>query len=533
MATAVAKGGREAVAVLNDMAKNIASFPKDQRRVLLASLADELGKLGEGQDAARMWSQLAEQDSQDLDARLHLFDLAIQDSDRARVEKQIEAIDKIDGLYGRFCRAEYLIWQAGQPDGTVGKAEKERLRTDARALLTDLKSRRSDWQLLPLITAKLEEQELAEEGLTEKQKQEKQEALILSYRRAIDLGSRDSAIVRRLVELLTAAGRGSDAIQLFTQIPAASPLGGELERLMLKTAVQNEDYRQAEEIARKAVAAKPSDFQERVWLANILLATRRFDEAEEQLRQAVALGKDDPNRWRTLVVYLLQTRQFDKAEAVVRDAEASLTKAPLALADYCERMGRAVQVMDSGLASKRWYERARQWFDKALAAGKDPQDLSVLKPLVQFLINIDQIPEAEKQLESIRTGAKDPATIAWARRSLALVYASGKPRRPEKALALLEVPRPRGSVEDPDDLRVLVKVLLALEDPEHRKKAIEVLESMADQKLASIEDRHLLAQIEERFGDWFKARTLSRADHAEQDPRQPRGACQLPHRLRG
>ena len=506
VAAAVAKGGPQAPATLNDIAKNIESFPKDQRRSLLALLAGELGRLEDRQGAARMWSQLAEEDPQDIDARLHLFDLAIQAADTAGVEKQIEAVDKIDGLYGRFCRAEYLIWQAGRPDGTVDKVEKERLRTDARALLTDLKSRRPDWKMIPLVTSRLEEQELAQEGLTEKEKQEKMDALILTYRRAIDLGSRDSAVVRRLVYLLTASGRGSDAIQLFTQIPATSQLGGELERMMLKTAMQNEDYRQAEEIARKAVAAKPNDFQERMWLANILLATRRPGDAEEQLRQAVALGKDDPNRWRTLVAYLVQSRQFDKAEAAISDAEANLTQAPLALADCCTRLGLAVQLTGAGPGSKKWYDRARQWFDKALAARKDPEDLSVLRPLVQFFINTDQIAEAEKQLEAIRTGAKDPATIAWAKRSLALVYASGTPRRADKALALLEASRPPGTVEDPEDMRVLVKVLLALGDAEHHKRAVEVLESMVAQSLANTEDRHLLARIEDSLGDWSKAR---------------------------
>ena len=137
---AVARGGPQALAILNDMTKNIESFPKEQRRSLLASLAGEMGRLEDRQGAARMWSQLAEQDPQDLDARLHLFDLAIQAADRAQAEKQIEAIDQIDGSYARFCRAEYLIWQAGRPD--VDKVEKERLRTDARALLADLRTRR-------------------------------------------------------------------------------------------------------------------------------------------------------------------------------------------------------------------------------------------------------------------------------------------------------------------------------------------------------------------------------------------------------
>ena len=108
------------------------------------------------------------------------------------------------------------------------------------------------------------------------------------------------------------------------------------------------------------------------------------------------------------------------------------------------------------------------------------------------------------------------------------------PGRADKALALLEVPRPQGTVEDPEDMRVLVKVLLALGDTGRRKQAIEVLESMVTQSLASIDDRHLLAQLEEAFGDWSKARDHYRDLIMRTNKhREPRGAGHLPHRVCG
>ena len=40
----------------------------------------------------------------------------------------------------------------------------------------------------------------------------------------------------------------------------------------------------------------------------------------------------------------------------------------------------------------------------------------------------------------------------------------------------------------------------------HRKRAIEILESLTDQNLATSEDRFLLARLYEVIGDWPKAR---------------------------
>ena len=109
-------------------------------------------------------------------------------------------------------------------------------------------------------------------GLDEALKREKQESIITLYLSAIELGSRNPDVVRRAVELLFTTGRTNEAIQLFSRIPAATQLGGDLGQMVAQAAIaQNyqqaeEITRKAEEMARKAVAAKPGDFQERIWL---------------------------------------------------------------------------------------------------------------------------------------------------------------------------------------------------------------------------------------------------------------------------
>jgi tetratricopeptide (TPR) repeat protein/Flp pilus assembly protein TadD len=501
----VYKGGPQAPAALNGLADQIETFSKESRRALLATLATELGRHQDIPGAVRMWSRLAELDPEVLDPHLRLFDLALQAADTARITQQIEAIEKIDPLHGLYCQADYLIWQAARAED---KAVKERLRTDARALLTELKTRRPDWAPLPLAAAKIEEQELVQGGLDEDRKREKQESLITSYLRAIDLGARDSAVLRRTVYLLFATGQGSEALQLMNRIPSVAQFI-DLGRLASRYAVENRDFRQAEEIARNAAKARPNDFQERIWLVKVLMDSGNLLEAESELHKAIDEAKTDPDRRITLVQFLVLTSQLPKAEEAVREAEKSLLQSPLALAQCCETMGRSYQGSNMTDQAKKWYDEARKWFVKAQADRKDPNDQTIDRQLAAFLLRTNQIAEAQKQLQEIQNrkgGAQGKATTAWAKRSLALTYIAGNPREPAKALAILEAGGRQDGVDDPEDQRVLARVLEAQGTPEHRKRAIETLNTLVNKTLANSEDRFLLAQLEEADGQWIKAR---------------------------
>ena len=72
------------------------------------------------------------------------------------------------------------------------------------------------------------------------------------------------------------------------------------------------------------MAAKPADFQERIWLVQILMYSGRQSEAEKVIREAVNLSRSDPDRWIMLVKFLADTRQLAEAAKAVKDAEASL-----------------------------------------------------------------------------------------------------------------------------------------------------------------------------------------------------------------
>ena len=514
------KKGPQVLKVLMDLSQDVEQFSKIDQKKLLNGLALEFVRLQDLEGASRLWARLAAQVPANIDLRLKLLDLALQSANKDDIEKYIKQIEEIEGnegLLGRHCQVRYLIWQAQRAGD---KDTRQVIQAKARGLLEDLVSRRGDWSVIPLASAELAEQELAQSDLKGDELRAKEESIINFYLQAIKLGQRRAAVVRRTVQLLFKTEQGDRALELLSKIPMESQLAGE-ERQAARFAVENRDFQHALQIARKAVQANPGDFRERIWLVQILLASEQQAEAAKELRDAVNLVPSDPDRWVALVTFLIFAKQMGQAEVVIKDAETKLppSKAPLALALCCEKMGRAYNGPDNA-ETKKWNDAARSWYEKAEAA--DPADLSIKRRLTEFFLQSKQTDEAQRYLEAIRThagGAKNAETKAWADRVLALVLANGTDRaQASKALAIFEpdgklVPAgqegkilERKNLADPEDLRVLARVLDLQRTLVHRKRAIEILESLADKNLATSEDRFTVAQLYEAIGEWQKAR---------------------------
>ena len=123
-----------------------------------------------------------------------------------------------------------------------------------------------------------------------------------------------------------------------------------------------------------------------------------------------------------------------------------------------------------------------------------PDDFSIVRRLTSFYLQTKQIAEAEAQLNAIlKEGAKSQSAdrIAWARRTLALALSTDR-QRVHDALALYKTWAVRiAATEDPEDLRVLARVLDAQKNAADRKRAIEILESLIAKNLANADDRFL------------------------------------------
>jgi cellulose synthase operon protein C len=512
--------GPEVAKALMDLAQNIEVFTKQEdRHRLLDALANELIRQQDLEGATRLRSQLAEQEPKNMQVHLNLLDLVFQLGRKNEIETTIKQIEKIEGdsgSNGPFCRARYLSWQASQPD-TAPKT-REDLRTRARLALNELKSRRPGWSRIPIALALLDEQELDQRGLKGEEKQAKEKSIIGNYLEAIQLGERSLPVLRRALLLLINNDRGAEALELLNRFPAESRLAGDLERQVGQLALNKGDFQSAERIARKAIEARPDVFSERLGLVSILLQARHQADAEAELLKAVDLSKTDPDRWVALVEFMVIIKQPEKAEKAIREAQANLPPllAPLALARCCELAGKD----RTNEVAAKWNGEAKEWYKKAEDA--HPDDLSIKRSLTQFLLDTNQTAEAENRLKAMSKQGTAPEK-AWAKYNLAKVYASGTDKeRLRKALHLFEPndrPAPIGqegkALEDSDDLRVLARVLEAQKTVLQRKRAIEILESLADKNLAKPEDRLLLAELWELSGDWPKAREKYRELNAK------------------
>ena len=125
--------------------------------------------------------------------------------------------------------------------------------------------------MIPTAEAALQEQELAETGSDEALKREKREALIATYRGAIELGSRNPDLVRRTVALLLASGRSLEAVQLMGQVPVAPQLGNDLMRLAA-SAAGSQDDQQAAQVAQGGGDRSAGDSRQSRWPPGAALA---------------------------------------------------------------------------------------------------------------------------------------------------------------------------------------------------------------------------------------------------------------------
>ncbi len=475
------RGGAAARPALAKLAEGVEKFSVHDQRKLLHAVAEDFARLGETGAAGRLWGRLAEQQPNDLTVKLRLFDLALQAKDEAALTRLVEDIRRVEGAdgtlwrYGKVC---LLIWQAR-------RGAKETL-DEARDLLALITARRPAWPRGPVC-----------EGEISELKGDAQ-AAVRAYQRAVELGERNPLVIRRAVQLLFEHRRFLEADQLIQKLPEQAVLSADLRRLTAEISLRMNDYGRALSLAQKAVADQSKDYRDYVWLGQVLWAADRGAEAEPVLRRAVELAGNVPDAWVALIQYLARTGQQEKAEAALREARDKLRReqAPLALAQCYEAVNRP--------------DQALELYRTALAA--HPEDIATLRGVASFYLRQGRADDARPHLEkTIALRVKSPEDAAWARRILAIVYATSDDyQRSHQALAILGILDDAGrsdprADESPEDLRAKAMVLAAQKTRVQRRAAIRLLEHLGSRQPLNPDDQFLLAQLYESVEDWPKA----------------------------
>ncbi|WP_165073795.1 tetratricopeptide repeat protein [Paludisphaera rhizosphaerae] len=528
------------------LTKGDESLRVEQRIAVLDAVAETLARMGERTAAAEIWNRHAELAPNDLDPRVRLLDLALtpdeKKTDAADVARRLadikKAVDEIrraegsDGSLSRYAEIEMKIWQAKHSDDD---AEKAKFRNDARTQLAELRSRRPDWSIVPLTTARLEELEL-DQAKDETDRKRRLGRVADLYRQAVDLGRHDLAVVQKATELLMQADRTSEVGPLWNKVPrlnADTADSNAVERAILGKVLEDKDagnlaggdrsqaLDKIVDIVRERVAARPKDFAEAHTLAQLLVLRKKPEEAEDVIRRSIAAVPDDPNRRIVLVQLLAAGSQFDKAEQAVAQLERAVPaeRLPLALAECANLIAQGCGVAGREAQKAKWFAVAKSSFIKAQAA--EPKLFALKRRYIEFLLRFNEVDEVEKELRTVLNAAAeptsgvDPADAAWAKRTLAMTYViraelTGDYQQALKALALYQ---PQGGAERPavdeaEDLRILARVYESQRMVGFRRQAIEILERLDAQHRASDDDRFLLAKLYRADNHWDKAHVV-------------------------
>ncbi len=223
------------------------------------------------------------------------------------------------------------LWRGAAADLRARRApaDTKALLDQARTLINAAATFRADWPALFLARGEIDELE------------RKPEQAIVSYRKAIDLGSRDAHGVYQLLQLLTAAQRFEEAEQLIRkmdQVGIGTPVG---RRVVWQLLLKDENER-AIQLGARVLRDDSKNFRDHLLQGQMLAAGGRLaPEAEAAFRRTVALGGPQPETWIALVRYLGSTGQYGRAADEIQNAAKKLDDnvRPLALASCYEALG--------------------------------------------------------------------------------------------------------------------------------------------------------------------------------------------------
>jgi tetratricopeptide (TPR) repeat protein len=488
----LASGAADSEASFETVSAGLDRLPEAERVTVLAAVAEAHEQLGRSGEARRLWDEVVRLRPNDLDAHLHLFDLALRGEDAGQAAQALDALRHVEGeggVLGRYNEARLLIRQAERGD-------KSGL-TKAREELQAVSRRRPGWSQVAVCQGQINDLEGNEDRAVE------------NYLRAIELGDRQPEVVRRALRLLYDRRRYADAELVIQRLPDQGGQAEGFQRLATEVSLQTGNYNRALELAGKAVRADSDDYRDHVWLGQVLwAAAQRADvetgrrreaeaRAEAALRRAVELAPAAPDARVALVQYLARTGQTAAAREETDRAAARLPA------------GQAALVLAQCHVAVNQLDRARELFATALK--ERPDDLAALRAGADFYLRINDVTEAERCLRKvIAVGVKDAAAAAWARAVLAVVLAShGDYQSSREALALvglMDGRRDDGPAAGLEQERARAVVLALQPGRKQTLEAIDILERLAARQPLSPEDRFLLVQLYERVGEAGKAR---------------------------
>jgi tetratricopeptide (TPR) repeat protein len=491
---AAAAGGEAALQSFAQIAERARTLPAEPASRLLSQVAGLSLALGDREAAERLWTEAAEKQPEDAQARSALFELALDSGDLAKARTAAEALRKAAGAespQGFVARAAVAITsvrqslaarqEPGGPMPELTAAEKQQL-DEARNLLVEAENARPGWGRIQSMYAEVE-------GL-----KGDVAAAIDRLQRAINLGTTNPAVIRQLVSLLYATNRIDEARRALASI---GPEAAGLERLAAEVELRSGKAEEAVAIAEKTVAADSKNADELLWFGQLLERAGKRERAAEVVERAVAAAPSRPDAWLSLVSLQVAAGRKKAAEQTLDRSADSLAdpQRGTTLAQGNEMLGR--------------FDEAERYYREAAAAA--PGDVAIRRRLAEFLLRAGRLAPARETLDAIvaaqAQSPADRATQAWARRVVAeLVGERGTFRDFQAALRTLQLNADAKGQLGLEDLALKARLLAARPEPANWREGIETFDALARIQPLSTGQKLQLADLQERIGRWDECR---------------------------
>ena len=561
-------------------------WTEDQSFDLARSMVPLLISAALYEDADRLASLAAQLRPDEVGARLQLIQVAFQAGRSDQLREHLAALRRVSGQDSRWYYGSALAISleaspaesSGVPresggvdvlgvsrDTMLAPVSEDQNRR-AQEFLAEAAVLRPDWNLIPAFSAYLHDRA----GNTE--------AAIVKYNQAVELGWRNSASIRRLIQLLTQRERYGEADSVIRRLRSGNePFTSEMSRIASEISAEMADLRRAVTLAEEA-ARQSGSSEDYLWLGQLSEILDDGSAAEAAYRSAMAAGaaklvasssesvsekgngpKDELKGTAANTVgaaglalptlawigFLKRNARLGEAKSALEDLEAIIGNveddaARLLLADGYARIDaidQAARVLQSvSSESLRGLEQFRQYHQIVSASRGDAAAIDRLRQWLN---------------PSTGESPLNAEVAGWARRTLALSLASGgDPNVYAEAKSLLDQNRTMTILStDPTgidantvkpsavqaELTTRVDSLAAMED--RRASAIvdaiflggnqpEVALSQFDSLIRdgwqpALEDQFTIGQLAAGDGDWTRGRRLMLPILSDDELRQP------------
>ena len=484
----------EAVRRLEDVerrATGLSVIAGGRVRQELVSAFLQVGDIGGARRVATSMSQL---NGDDLSSFMTLIDLGFIEEDFAAIQAHAESLvamahpDDANGRYGKAVKLVAAVLErrrdrlAGDAVGVSLSVEDGVDLEEARHLLVEVEIDRPRWSAVPRLLSEIAEIR-GDRNLA-----------IGELQRAIDLGGRQWATLRRMAIMLHAARRYDEAREVIRELEGHGGIA--IERIIAEMEGRAGRVSAALSRAERITPEGCRDPQQWMWFGRLVAGFGRPKQAETAFRQAILVAPDRPDCRLTLVRFLVSQGRRGGAREAIQVAEQAIDDDRRDLFSVL-----ALEAIEDVAGAEALYRSKVE-----AAAG----DLDAARNLAEFLLRSGRGDEARQELRRIIAldSAQGTPTLDWARRVLALQLAKGTYSEFQQALDLLARNVDGEGRQATDDLTLSFDLLQARKEPVHWLQAIGLLGTLAERRVLTVDERFALARMEAQLGRWEEARKV-------------------------